>query len=177
MNLFSNKKEEFEKIFIEHINGLYSLALRLTSNSVDAEDLVEDTFLRAFRFISKFKKGTNIKSWLFRIMHNLFINNYRKKKREPEILELKEEILTEQDIPQDFFSKFLDTEIQEALDSLHEEFKEVVVLSDLEDFSYKEISEILNCPIGTVRSRLSRGREILFKKLYDYAKLHGYLSG
>ncbi|MFN3967114.1 MAG: sigma-70 family RNA polymerase sigma factor, partial [Endomicrobiia bacterium] len=156
--------------------ALYNMALRLTNNQVDAKDLVEDTFLRAFRFFSKFKKGTNIKSWLFKIMHNLFINNYKKKKKEPEILELKEEILVEQNIQQDFFYNLPDEEIHKALDSLPEEFKEVVILSDLENFSYKEISEILGCPVGTVRSRLSRGRNLLFKKLYSYAKSQGHLK-
>lgn len=169
-------REEFKNIYLEYLNTLYNFALKLTRNTIDAEDLVEDTFLRAFRFFHKFKKGTNIKSWLFKIMHNLFINKYRAKKKEPQIVELKEAILVEQNIPQNFFSGFMDKEIQEALDSLPEEFKEAVILSDLEEFSYHEISKILGCPIGTVRSRLSRGRKLLFKKLYNYAESHGYLN-
>lgn len=146
----------------------------MTQDQVDAEDLVEDTFLRAFSFFHKYKRGTNIKAWLFKIMHNLFINKYRKKKKEPQILELKEEI-SELYIPPDFFSKFLDTEIQKAIESLPEEFKKVIILSDLEGFNYQELSRILNCALGTVRSRLSRGRKLLYYKLYDYAKRQGYI--
>ncbi len=170
------KRREFEKIYIAYLGALYNGAVKLTNNPVDAEDLVEDTFLLALRFFHKFKDGTNIKAWLFKIMHNCFINKYRKKKREPEILELKEEILVEQNIMPDFCSKFLGDEIEEALVSLPEALKEAVILSDLEGFSYKEISEILDCPLGTVRSRLSRGRKILLRKLCDYAKSHGHLK-
>lgn len=173
--MFFNKREEFSSIFIEHVDSIYGFALRLTGNPVDAEDLVSDTFLRAFRFFFKFKKGTNVKSWLFKIAHNLFINDYRKKKKKPEMMELKEEILIKHDTAPDFFSKFLDTDIQEALDSLPEEFKEVIALSDIEGFNYKEISKILGCPLGTVRSRLFRGRRLLFEKLYNYAKSLNYI--
>lgn len=176
MKIFSDNREEFEKVFVEHVNILYNFALKLTKNQMDAEDLTEDTFLRAFRFFSKFREGTNVKSWLYKIMHNIFINNYRKAKREPETLEFKEEILEIQNVPQDFFSKLLDEEIQEALDSLPQEYKDAVILSDIEGFSYAEISGILNCPVGTVRSRLSRARKLLFDKLYNYAKSRGYLN-
>lgn len=167
---------EFEKIYSEHITALYNFALKLTNNPADAEDLAENTFMRSFRFMHKFKKGTNMKMWLFRIMHNIFINTYRKKKREPMMVELNEEALFKQDISPDFFSKLMDKEVQAALDSLPEEFKKAIILFDLENFSYMEISEILNCPLGTVRSRISRGRSLLFEKLYNYAKSSGYLK-
>lgn len=135
MDKHLDRKEEYEKIYLKYLDSLYHVALRLTKNPVEAENLVADTFRRAFRFFSKFRKGTNIKAWLFKIMYNVFYNKQRKKKRESEMLELKEEILIQGDVKEDFFSKFMDTEIEEALNSLPLEFRKIVILSDLEGFS------------------------------------------
>lgn len=169
-------KNEFEKIAKQYIDILYNRALQLTREPNEAEDLVQETFLKAFRFFFRFRAG-NIKAWLFKIMQNIFINNYRKKKKEPEILELNEDIYQIPDyasLNSILLEKDVGFEIQQALDSIPEEFKNSVILSDIEEFSYKEISKIMRCPIGTVRSRIARGREMLFKKLSEYAKSKGY---
>ncbi|MBK6684638.1 MAG: sigma-70 family RNA polymerase sigma factor [Deltaproteobacteria bacterium] len=184
----ATQRSEFEALTLEHMDALYGAALRLTRSPKDAEDLVQDTYLKAFRFFESFEKGTNIKAWLFKIQTNTFINRYRRKVKEREVAETPaEDIVLDrfvsadqvralQDPETDFFSKLLSDEVVEALDQVPVDFRMVVVLADIQGFSYKEIAEIVGCPVGTVMSRLFRGRRILQKHLYDYAIREGIIS-
>lgn len=177
-------REEFNKEAMPHIKLLHNYAYRMTNNQLDADDLVQETYLRAFRFFHKFERGTNCKAWLFRIMKNLYINNYRKAQKEPGKVDYEEvenffdsirsEKIDSNDLQQKVFSNLLDDELLIALNSLQDDFKTVVILCDLEGLSYEEIAEFLNCPVGTVRSRLHRGRKLLQMKLMDYARKKGY---
>lgn len=181
------RKKEFEELALPHIDSLYNFAIKLTRNEGDAEDLVQETYLRAYKFFDKYKKDTYIKAWLFSILRNTFINIYRKKKKEPKKVDFhsveqfidkltdRDNLLSKNDISNDLSKDTLDSEIKSALDELPEEFRNVILLSDIEGFSYQEISEILKCPVGTVMSRLHRGRKILYKNLSEYAKKMGYL--
>lgn len=181
-------RREFEGLSLDHLDALYSAGLRLTKNERDAEDLVQDTFLRAFRFFDKFERGTNMKAWLFKILTNTFINKYRRKLKEREIAEAPPEdivldrfVSTEQvralhEPERDFFGKLLSDEVVEALDQVPVDFRMVVILADIQDFSYKEIAEIVGCPVGTVMSRLFRGRRILQNQLYVYAIKEGIIQ-
>lgn len=179
------KKTEFEELALPHIDSLYNFALKLTGNAHEAEDLVQETYLRAYKFFHKYKKDTYIKAWLFSILRNTFINVYRKKKREPEkvdfhrveqfIEQIIDRNLLKDNASSDLLENILDDEVKSALDNLPEEFKTVILLSDVDGFSYKEIADIINCPIGTVMSRLYRGRKMLYKNLAEYAKEKGYL--
>jgi RNA polymerase sigma-70 factor (ECF subfamily) len=184
---FSNdKKKEFENSISPLLNSLYSTALRMTKNKQDAEDLVQETFLKAFRSFQQFERGTNFKAWIFKILVNTYISSYRKKVKEPYKLSydrLEEFYLYQQmervgliEDKDKFLNKFLDDDVKGALDSLPEQFRVVILLSDLEGFSYKEISSIVGVPVGTVMSRLFRGRKILEKILWDYAKKRGYVK-
>ncbi len=167
-----------------HLDALYNFAISLTTDRDDAYDLVQDTYLKAFRFFDKFEKGTNCKAWLFRIMKNTYINDYRKRSKQPEKVdyndienfyeEIKASFVNNNHLEEEIFKNLLGDEISEAIASLTEDFKTVIVLCDLEGFSYQEIAEITNAPIGTVRSRLHRARKILFAKLYKYASNNGY---
>ena len=172
---------EFDILFRENLNGLYSLALRMTRNQFDAEDLVQDTALKAFRYFDKFDPGTNFRAWIYRILTNNFINYYRKNKKRPDEIEidsvsfkLKEEgenywdQLDDRNNNYDYLDLF-DDEINAAIDKLPDEYKIVVLLSDVENLSYKEIAAIIRHPIGTVMSRLHRGRKLLQKSLAKYA--------
>lgn len=177
-------REEFNKEAMPHMKLLHNYAYRMTNNQLDADDLVQETYLRAFRFFHKFERGTNCKAWLFRIMKNLYINNYRKAQKEPGKVDYEEvenffdsirsEKIDSNDLQQKVFSNLLDDELLTALNSLQDDFKTVVILCDLEGLSYEEIAEFLNCPVGTVRSRLHRGRKLLQMKLMDYARDKGY---
>lgn len=189
---FKKKQEtgrsEFEALTLEHMDALYGAALRLTRSPKDAEDLVQDTYLKAFRFFDSFEKGTNIKAWLFKIQTNTFINRYRRKVKEREVAETpaedvvldrfvsSEQVRALQDPEGDFFGKLLSDEVIEALDQVPVDFRMVVILADIQGFSYKEIAEIVGCPVGTVMSRLFRGRRILQKHLYEYAIAEGIIS-
>lgn len=178
------RKKSFAEEAEPHMKLLYNYAFRMTGDQLDADDLLQDTYLRAFRFFHKFEKGTNCKAWLFRIMKNCFINKYRKNKKEPVKVDyedvqnfydsIKDEVVDPNDLEYKVYSNLLDDELMMALNSLQDDYKTVVILCDLEGLSYEEIAEFLECPIGTVRSRLHRGRKILQKKLTDYAKSRGY---
>ena len=186
----SNKSErsEFEALTLEHMDALYGAALRLTRSSKDAEDLVQDTYLKAFRFFESFEQGTNIKAWLFKIQTNTFINKYRRKVKEREVAEAPaedvvldrfvsaEQVRALQDPEGDFFGQLLSDEVIEALEQVPVDFRMVVILADIQGFSYKEIADIVGCPVGTVMSRLFRGRRILQKQLFDYAIREGIID-
>jgi RNA polymerase sigma-70 factor, ECF subfamily len=180
-------KGEFEGLTVEHLDPLFSAALRLTKNERDAEDLVQDTYLRAYRFFDKFERGTNIKAWLFKILTNTFINRYRRKVKERSVVEGAErdtvhERFMSRDAteyaanPEQYFSdRLLSDDVLTAIDALPIDFRLVVILADLQEFSYKEIAEILDCPVGTVMSRLYRGRKLLQRSLRTYAIHQGVL--
>jgi RNA polymerase sigma-70 factor (ECF subfamily) len=180
-------KGEFEGLTLEHLDPLYSAALRLTKNERDAEDLVQDTFMRAYRFFDKFERGTNIKAWLFKILTNTFINRYRRKVKERSVVEgserdtvherfMSREATEYASNPEQYFNdRLLSDDVLVAIDALPIDFRLVVILADLQEFSYKEIAEILACPVGTVMSRLYRGRKLLQKTLRGYAIHAGVL--
>ncbi len=196
--------KEFEVQALEHMDALYRSALRMTRNPADAEDLVQETYLKAFRFHDHFEPGTNIRAWLFKILVNSFINRYRKTAKEPPMFSFEEptvhdeaearwfvervgegegvnpvtvpveEILTK---TSEVLREFVGDEVKGAVESLPVDFRMVVLLSDLEGFSYQEIAEILGLNLGTVKSRLFRGRKILQDLLFRYAKEHGLVKG
>jgi RNA polymerase sigma-70 factor, ECF subfamily len=179
---------DFDSQAMPYLDSLYNTAYRMTRSAEDAEDLVQETFFKAYKYYDKFEEGTNLKAWLFKILKNTFINNYRKRKLEPrsvdfaEIEDSFERIVrrdnTGQPDPEaEYFHGLLDDDVKKALDSLPYDYRMVVILADLEDFSYKEIAEILDCPVGTVMSRLYRGRKLLEKALLKYARQHGYIRG
>jgi RNA polymerase sigma-70 factor (ECF subfamily) len=177
----------FEAEALPLLPGLYSAAFRLTRNAADAEDLVQETFLRAYRGFHQFEPGTNLKAWLYRILTNTFINSYRKKQREPQTDSLDEtedwylysrmaERGTEPSAETSVIESLPDEDVQEALSSLPDQFRIAVLLADVEGFSYKEIAEITEVPIGTVMSRLHRGRKALEKRLWDVVRERGLVK-
>ncbi len=178
------KQEDFEEEIIPHLDALYNFALRLTSDPNDAEDLVQDTIVKAFRFFSSYEKGTNAKAWLFRILKNSYINNYRKQSKQPnqvdydEVATFYETIRAERtdtsDLEDRMFRELIDDDISNALEELPEDFRTVVLLCDVEGFTYEEIANMLDVPIGTIRSRLHRGRNLLKAELMEYAKKRGF---
>ncbi|MBI3753234.1 MAG: sigma-70 family RNA polymerase sigma factor, partial [Deltaproteobacteria bacterium] len=165
---------------------LYNFALRTTGNEDDARDLLQETYLKAYRFWDKYEKGTNIRAWLFRIMKNSYINRYRKETKEPDKVDYDEienfynsiraESTDPNDLQQKLFGNLLGDEVAKALEGLPEDFRTVVILCDIEGLTYEEISEFVECPIGTVRSRLHRGRKLLQATLYEYAKNQGIIK-
>ena len=183
------RKEEFEEVALPHLDALFSLALSLTRHGKDAEDLVQETYLRAFRFFDSYRAGTNIRAWLFRILRNTFINRYRSQKIRPEEVDFgKIEATYEQMIEGNFLGRnsspspedilldrTLDGEVEKALDQLSEEYRLVVLMALLEDMSYKEIASALSIPLGTVMSRLHRGRKMLQASLLEFAQRKGIL--
>lgn len=178
------KDDIFNGEFMPHINSMYNFAYRLTLERDDAKDLVQDTYLKAYRFIESFQKGTNAKAWLFRILKNSFINDYRKKSKEPNKVDYQEvetyynsEDVDRQitpDLRVESLKDMIGDEISNALNSLDVDFRTVIILCDLEGFKYEEMAKILDIPIGTVRSRLHRARNLLKEKLKEYAKSMGY---
>jgi RNA polymerase sigma factor (sigma-70 family) len=178
------KREIFDHEFLPHINSMYNFGYRLTLDRDDAKDLVQDTYFKAFRFIESFQKGTNAKAWLFRILKNSFINDYRKKVKEPNKVDYQEvesyynsEDVDRQitpDLRVDALKDMIGDEISNALNALDVDFRTVIILCDLEGFKYEEMAKILDIPIGTVRSRLHRARQLLKEKLSEYAKSMGY---
>lgn len=179
-----NKQELFENELLPHADALYNFAFHLTYNEADSNDLVQEAYLKAFKYIHHYEAGTNAKAWLFRILKNTFINDYRKTVKQPKTIDYQElvdihmedEIVSSHqlDLRDDIFNGTLGDEITIALNSLSIEFKTVILLCDIEGFSYEEISKILEIPIGTVRSRLHRARNILKDKLNTYASSMGY---
>jgi RNA polymerase sigma-70 factor (ECF subfamily) len=179
---------DFEASAMPYVDSLYNTAYRMARNAEDAEDLVQETYLKAFKYYDKFEEGTNFKAWLFKILKNTFINRYRKKQQEPlqsafdEIEDAFEsQVRTEPgkgigSPEEEALAGVLDEHIQQALDSLPPDYRMVLILADLEDFSYKEIADILEIPVGTVMSRLYRGRRILEGALLRYAREHNYLA-
>ena len=179
--------DAFEQEALSYLNALYRTALRMTKDADDAEDLVQETYIRALRFRHQFRPGTNLKAWLFRILTNTFINLYRRKAARPQFTDvegLDEYVLYNRmaelqspssgsDPEREVLDRVMDTEVKQALDELPEHFRTAVLLADIEGFSYKEIAEILHIPIGTVMSRLHRGRRFLQRRLYEHAKEHG----
>ncbi|MFA6234782.1 MAG: sigma-70 family RNA polymerase sigma factor [Bacteroidota bacterium] len=175
---------DFEREALPHMDALYNFALRMTSDPDEADDLLQETFLKAYRFFDKFEQGTNCKAWLFRIMKNSFINIYRRTSKEPDKVDyndvedfyhsIRAESTDPNDLEERIFSNILDDDVSTALESLPEDFRTVVILCDIEGFTYEEIADFVECPIGTVRSRLHRGRKMLRVKLYDYAKQRGF---
>jgi RNA polymerase sigma-70 factor (ECF subfamily) len=181
-------RSAFAEQAMEFAPQLYSAALRMTRNPADAEDLVQETYLRAYRSFNTFEQGTNLRAWLFRILTNQYINTYRAKQRRP--------IETDVDDVEDLylyrrvgnlaslsrsaedtlFELFTDDEVKQALEELPEVFRVPVLLADVEGFSYKEIAEMIDVPIGTVMSRLHRGRKAMHKKLYDFAEQRGLVA-
>jgi RNA polymerase sigma factor (sigma-70 family) len=178
------KEDIFHGEFMPHINSMYNFAYRLTMDGDDAKDLLQDTYLKAYRFIDSFQQGTNAKAWLFRILKNSFINDYRKKSKEPSKVDYQEvesyynsEEVDRQitpDLRVEALQDMIGDEISDALNSLDVDFKTVIILADLEEFKYDEMAKILDIPIGTVRSRLHRARNLLKEKLSEYAKKMGY---
>ncbi len=178
------KQDIFNGEFMPHIRSMYNFGFRLTLDRDDAKDLVQDTYLKAYRFIESFQKGTNAKAWLFRILKNSFINDYRKKSKEPSKVDYQEveayynsEEVDRQitpDLRVESLKDMIGDEISNALNSLDVDFRTVIILSDLEEFKYEEMAKILDIPIGTVRSRLHRARNLLKEKLSEYAKSMGY---
>lgn len=178
------KQVDFEREMIPHLDSLYNFAIRLTTDPIDAEDLVQDTIVKAFRFFGSYEKGTNAKAWLFRILKNSYINNYRKKSKQPqqvdydEISTYYETVRSEQsdttDMEDIYYRDRLDDQVTRALQRLPEDFRTVVLLCDVEGFTYEEIANMLDVPIGTIRSRLHRGRNLLRVELEEYADKRGY---
>ncbi|HNF47894.1 MAG TPA: sigma-70 family RNA polymerase sigma factor [Chitinophagales bacterium] len=179
-----HKERLFEKEFMPHADALYNFAYQLSYNDDDANDLVQETYMKAFRFIDSYQEGTNSKAWLFKILKNIFINEYRRKKREPEKIDYDDVITFSDedddnsaayfDLREDLFDNMMGDEITNALNKLPIEFKTVILLCDIEGFSYEEIAKIIDIPIGTVRSRLHRARNMLKQLLKDYADQMGF---
>src|SRR6478736_8049264 len=181
-------RERFERDVLPLLPSLYGAALRMTRNPADAEDLVQETYLRAYRGFGGFQEGTNLKAWLYRILTNSYINTYRKKQREPQIVDGPEDVdewylydrLGGRSVEDSAETTVLDTipdqAVKDAVESLPERFRLPVLLADVEGFSYKEIAEIMDTPIGTVMSRLHRGRKALEKALWETAKERGFVD-
>lgn len=178
------KLEIFDKEFLPHIHSMYNFAFRLTYDEDDANDLVQETYLKAFRFIGSFQEGTNAKAWLFRILKNSFINDFRKKSKQPAKVDYQEvetfynsddvdESITT-DLRVETVQDMIGDEVSTALNALAVDFRTVIILCDLEGFTYEEMAKILDIPIGTVRSRLHRARNLLKDKLKTYANSMGY---
>ena len=181
------KRKGFEKEALPHMDALFRTALRMTKNDKDAEDLVQEAMVKAYRFWDKFEPGSNCRAWLFKIMTNIFINEYRSKSRSPmavNVDEVDDNFLLGQlasgvnveDPEKQLFAKVFDDDVKKAIENLPDDFRLVIVLSFLEGFSYQEIAEIADLQLGTVKSRLHRGRKLLQKELYDYAVKNGYIK-
>ncbi len=178
------KHRIFEAEFLPHIDAMYNFAYRITYDEDTAKDLLQDTYYKAYKFIESFQVGTNAKAWLFRILKNSFINEFRKKNKEPAKVDYQDvetyynsddvnEVITS-DLRVEVLQDMIGDEVSNALNALAVDFRIVIILCDLEGFTYEEMSKILDIPIGTVRSRLHRARNLLREKLKNYAKTMGY---
>lgn len=187
--IISDQKQlyaDFEKEAIPHMDALFNFALRMTGDRDEADDLVQETYLKAFRFFDKFEKGTNCKAWLFRIMKNTFINSYRKTSKEPDKVDyeevenfyenIKPSSTDSAHLEKEMYDNLLDDELSNAIAALPEDFRTVIILCDIEGFTYDEIADFVDVPVGTVRSRLHRARKMLFANLYEYAADKGYID-
>lgn len=185
LEIKKKRDELFEREFLPLIDALYNFAYHLTYNEEDSNDLVQETYLKAYRFIDSYEQGTNAKAWLFKILKNAFINEYRKKSKQPVKVDY-EDIVTYQDsedlggtvgkvdLRQEIFQGMIGDEVTRAINSLPVDFRTVILLCDIEGFTYEEIAKIIDIPIGTVRSRLHRAREMMKAMLMKYAKSMGY---
>ncbi|HET6874399.1 MAG TPA: sigma-70 family RNA polymerase sigma factor [Acidimicrobiales bacterium] len=183
-------QSQFSDLAMEYMGSLYSAALRMTRNAADAEDLVQETYLKAYRAFGSFQEGTNLKAWLYRILTNTFINSSRARRRRPEQTELDEvedlylykrlggleAVTAGRSAEEEVLEHFTESEVKEAVEALPEQFRLAVLLADVEGFSYKEIADILEVPIGTVMSRLHRGRRALQKALHDFGTARGLVG-
>ena len=183
-------RSEFTREAMQYAPQLYSAALRMTRNAADAEDLVQETFLKAYRGFNTFTEGSNLRAWLYRILTNTFINSYRAKQRRPDETELDdvedlylyrrigglEAALASRSAEDQLMDVFTDDEVKAALESLPDNFRFPVLLADVEGFSYKEIAEMMDVPIGTVMSRLHRGRKAMHRELYEFARQRGLVE-
>lgn len=180
-----SRDREFEEVALVHLDALYRTALRLTRNRADAEDVVQETYLRAHRSFHRFNPGTNCRAWLFTILRNVFLNRLRRSEREVLEREIEEwgaasdaTGATVSENPEDeFFQTVLHGDVERALRELPLVYREAVILADLEGLRYREVADVLACPVGTVMSRLARGRMRLRKALRAFAREHGYLRG
>ena len=182
-----SRQEEFEAVALEHFDVLYSTAIRLARNVHEAQDLVQETYLKAYRFFDRFEPGTNIKAWLFTILRNTHINTYRKVSRQQEQTDFERvepfyadptlfPEWTDRASLEEVLRHVVQDDVKRALDALPEVYRMVVLLADMAEFSYKEIAAIIDCPEGTVMSRLFRGRRLLRKSLAEFARKNGYVK-
>ena len=184
MSTIENKNRIFESELLPHIDALKTFAFHLTYNDEDAGDLVQETYMKAFRFIDKYIEGTNAKAWLFKILKNAYINEYRKKSKQPTKVDFEDIVSYHNsddrgsasylDLREEIFQNMMGDEVTNAINKLPIDFRTVILLCDVEGFTYEEISKIINVPIGTVRSRLFRARNMLKEKLKEYALSMGY---
>jgi RNA polymerase sigma-70 factor, ECF subfamily len=189
ITLTAVEKQRFQAEALPLLDSLYAGALRMTRNPSDAKDLVQETMLRAYRAFDRFEPGTHLKAWLFRIMTNAYISTYRKRQRRP--LEVSQDEIEDFDLHKELkdhdlqfiatpesivLNSLVDSDLTDAIDGLREQFRLAVVLSDIEGFSYAEMAEIMDVPMGTVMSRLHRGRKVLQKRLWDAAKDRGIVK-
>lgn len=175
------KQETFENEFLPHIDSLYNFGYYLTNDEDEAKDLLQETYLRAYKYINYYQKGTNAKAWLLRILKNTFINDYRKKSKKPTHLSFEDFYTGEDsedtgfiDLRQEVFDSLIGDEVTRSLNALPVDYRLIILLCDIEGFKYEEIAKIIDVPIGTVRSRLHRARNMLKEKLKNYASKKGY---
>lgn len=182
----ADKQQEFQQEALPHMEVLYNFALRMTNNAADAEDLVQETYLKAYRFWDKYERGTNIRAWMFRILKNSYINRYRKESKAPDTVDydevkdfyntIREEGADPNDLQETMFGNLLDDDVTKAIADLPDEFRTVLILCDIEGQTYEEIAEFVDIPLGTVRSRLHRARKMLRGRLLEYARKKGYVT-